>query len=75
MLVRAGRAEEVRLGAGREHEVVTLVGLPIGGRNGLRRRVDCDDVAELDIEVAVLAGDLPQGYAMSAAASIDVATW
>ena len=54
VLGRTGNVEEVRLRAGREHEDVTLDGLPLGGAHGVRRGIDLGDPGELHVDVGML---------------------
>ena len=57
VLLRAGRAEEVRLRARRQHERVAREALAVGrSSTRARRRVDRRDLAELDVDVRVRRG-------------------
>ena len=60
VLLRAGGAEEVRLRAGGQHERVAREALAVGERDRARRRVERGHLAELDVDVLVVAEQLAQ---------------
>ena len=59
-VLRPWRPEEVRLGAGRQHEVIPRVGLAVTRRHGPGRGVDRNDLGALGLEPVELGRDLAQ---------------